>query len=334
MLSRTAESFYWIGRYTERIDYTARLVDVNLYAHHSLQDDENHSADLQYRLNPVLKDVSNEQKQEITSEPIKIVNYLTFDRTNVNSINNCLDWARNNVREVRQYATSRMWDSINAFYMWFQEQKVELNRAKQPFLLFERVRREVSLFQSIANRSMLHEVEWGYMHAGVLLERSENSIRMIQLFLASIIGRKGKIPVYDANRLNTLLESIDGFEAFRRTHGHNLTLERVLEFLLLNSVFPGSVYSSLYELEEHLKNMKIEFQLDGLSKVIRTINRLRALIFQSLDLSGKSLEQHKDFLECIQVGCDQIGQDIEKSLTFDREGDLSENLPRKLAEMV
>lgn len=334
MLSRTAESFYWIGRYTERIDYTARLVDVNLYAHHNLLDGANHCADLQNRLHPVLKNVANEKKREIASDPIKIVNYLTFDQTYVNSIYNCLIMARDNVRAVRHNATSRMWDTINTFYMWFQEQKMEVNTRKQPFLLFEEIRKEVSLFQCIADRSMLHEVEWGYMHAGELLERAGNSVRMIQLFLASINDKKGTLPKYDVYRLNTLLNSMDGYEAFRKAHGNDLMLDRVVEFLLLNSVFHGSVYSSLYELELHLKNMKIEFQLDGLSKVIRTINRLRALIYQCLDLSGKSLDQHENFLEGIQTGCIQIGQEIELSLVFDGEGDFLEDSPRKLAEMV
>lgn len=331
MLNRVAESFYWIGRYTERIDYTARLVDVNLYAHHRLLDKQNHAIDLEGRMAGVLSNIPSEARGKIDLQPSNLLKYMTFDRNYRNSILNCLSMARDNVRSVRQYATNRMWDKINTFYLWFLGQK---GTEQTPFLFFERIRNEVLLFQSIADSSMLHEIEWRFMQAGEQLERTENAVRMMQMFLYSINGDTLKDIYGDYHRLITLLESVDGFETFRRVHKDEVKLDKVIEFLFLNPVFPGSVYYSLYELEENLKGLQIEFQLDHLTKVIRQVNRLRALIYQCLDLKGKTCEQHRDFLANIVTGCNQIGQEIEKCFVYDREEEVIENLPRKLAEMV
>ncbi|MEW8987694.1 MAG: alpha-E domain-containing protein, partial [Bacillus sp. (in: firmicutes)] len=81
MLNRIVASFYWIGRYSERIDYTARLADVNIYGHYKLSDNEEY----------------------------------------YNSLMTNLTFVRNNVREIRQYATNRMWDCINGFYLWLSD---------------------------------------------------------------------------------------------------------------------------------------------------------------------------------------------------------------------
>lgn len=293
MLSRIVASFYWIGRYTERIDYTARLADVNLYGQHQLkaQEDYCHS----------------------------IMNHLTN--------------ARNNVREVRQYASNRMWDSINGFYLWLSEQN-NTKEQQTPFKLLNRVRNEVSLFQNVTTSSMLHEVEWGFLNAGEYLERAENTARMILLFLESLDEGERDVHSIDYHQLITLLESVDGVEAFRKIYANQFTLDKIIEFLLLNSVFARSTYFCLFAIEENLKGVKIEYQLDHLAKVIRLVNRLRALLFQSLDLKGKTIMEHREFIHAIISGCGQISQEIERSIAYDPEVNVAENFPRKLAELV
>lgn len=292
MLSRIVTSFYWVGRYTERIDYTARLTDVNIYGQHQLVDNEDY----------------------------------------YNSIMDCLTNARNNVREVRQYASNRMWDSINGFYLWLAEH--EHVAQQTPFKLLNRVRNEVSLFKNVSDSSMLHEVEWGFLHAGEQLERAENTTRMILLFIESLNEGNEDLHNIDYHRLVTLLETVDGFEAFRKVHANHFTFDKIIEFLLLNSVFSKSTYYSLLVLEENLKRIKVEYQLDRLSKVIRLVNRLRALLFQCLDLNGKTIAQHREFLSTIVLSCSQISQEIERNITFDQEVDVADLFPRKLAELV
>lgn len=334
MLNRMAESFYWIGRYTERIDYHARLINCNFYAHQRLSDTENNMDYFINRFSGVLTHVPSDKRAEIKANSSKILDFMTFDRTYVNSIFNCLSNARNNVRLVRQYASNRMWDTMNTFYLWLSDQQGKRHMEQTPFLFFEKVRKEVALFQGITDSSMLHEIEWRFWQAGKLLERTENVVRMMHMFFASLEKEQIKETDIDYHRLISLLETVDGYEAFRKLHANEVTLERVFEFLILNSVFPGSIYFSLFELEENMRGTQIEFQLDHLAKLNRLLSRYRALIFQALDLRGKTIEQHRIFLETILDGCNSIGQEIDKSFLFDRGEDLSENFPRKLAKML
>lgn len=292
MLNRIVASFYWIGRYTERIDYTARLADVNTYGHYKLNDKEDYC----------------------------------------NSISGCLTNVRNNVREVRQYASNRMWDSINGFYLWLNENNQ--NAEKLPFKLLTRVRNEVSIFKNVADSSMLHEVEWGFLIAGEQLECAENTARTILLALDNLAKGEDDLQNIDYDRLVTLLNSVDGFEAFRKVHANHFTLDKIIEFLLLNSVFSKSTYYSLFALEENLKGLKLEFQLDHLSKAIRLVNRLRALLYQSLDLNGKTMTEYREFLNAIVNGCSLISQEVEKSIAYEPEMDIKDNFHQKLAELV
>jgi uncharacterized alpha-E superfamily protein len=334
MLNRMAESFYWIGRYTERIDYTARLINVNYYAHHRLSETENHIDDFNNRFAAFLTNVPSEKRREIRTNSSEMLDFMTFDRTYVNSILNCLSRARDNVRLVRQYASNRMWDSMNTFYLWLSDQNSKRNLEQMPYLFFEKVRNEVALFQGITDSSMLHEMEWKFFQAGKLLERTENVVRIMHMFFVVLEKEQIRATDIEYHRLVSLLESVDGYEAFRKLHANEVTLERVVEFLILNAVFPNSIYFSISQLDETMKGTQFEFQLDQLAKLNKLVSRYRTLIFQSLDLKGKSIEQHRIFLDTILAGCTSIGQEMNKCFLFDRGEDLSENFPRKLAKML
>lgn len=310
MLNRVVESFYWIGRYTERIDYTARLMDVTLYAHHNHLGKETNRNDLQERFSTILSDVASEQVNDMCLNVNKILEYVTIDQENINSIFNSLNQARFNVRVVRQQTSAKMWDTINSFYLWLLEQKQKKDLEQSPFLFLERVRNEVSLFNGVTDSSMLHEVEWRFLQAGKLLERTENTVRIIQKLFLSLEEENSNESDYAYYHLNSVLESVDGFEAFRKFHANQVELETVIEFLVLNTVFPRSISFSLSELERYLKEIQVEHQLEHITKVIRLVKRQRVLLFNCL--GNKEKPMHRAFLTELLASCNHIGQELEK----------------------
>src|SRR3954453_14680010 len=111
MLKQNAESFYWIGRYMERIDYTTRMIDVKLHSHHILIEKENNKEYLQKGLLTLLDGGNSFKEEQIGSFQEKdILNFITFNRNYENSIFTCLERTRHNVRTVREQLPSKVWD--------------------------------------------------------------------------------------------------------------------------------------------------------------------------------------------------------------------------------
>ena len=241
MLSRVADSLYWMSRYLERAEHTARLLDVDL----QLRLDQSPEA-AAGRWRRLLDACQAAPPDDGRIDARSLTYILTLDRTNPSSILSCVVAARENLRQVREQCSSEMWEQLNRLYL-----QVNGTTASEAWLLhshtfFRAVQDGAHLFQGVSDSIMSHGEGWQYIQLGRFVERTDA--------LASLIGTHfGGMahPLDQAVESEEylewvgLLKSCAAFEAYCKTYTAELRPLRVAEFLLLNQEFPHSVRFSV-----------------------------------------------------------------------------------------
>ncbi|MCQ2011655.1 MAG: alpha-E domain-containing protein [Sporolactobacillus sp.] len=301
MIGRIAESLYWLGRYLERIENHARLIDVDYHRQST------HTEREQYpwkELIETLADVHAFQEQNLAYNESSVLNTIIFDQANTNSIRSCVTSARGNAQAIRERLPSELWDAINSFHLWLNEQKLE-NLLIYPHTFFEQIKNQTALFQGIAGSTMLRGQEWQMLQVGKYLERAENTLRILRV----VYCQNGmELPYGDAL---ALLKSVSGYEAFRKCLSNKISTNSILEFLMLSPVFPRSTRFSLYHLNEHLAKLS-EFR-GGISPTIQNVRKSIGKMHAQLDYMDPSEIARTgvaDFLDLEVRRCNMIGAAI------------------------
>jgi uncharacterized alpha-E superfamily protein len=329
MLNRMAESYFWIGRYIERVDSITRLIDVNYHSHHVLLEKENNQEYIKKRFLAILGEYPFAEHLNDSNNNY-LLDFLIFEQCNDNSILSCLGKARHNVRLVREQLPEKIWDTINTFYLWLKEQEGQKGWNQLPYSFCEQVHQKVSLFNGIADSTMLRENEWNFIQAGRFIERAGNSMRTLQLFCNQIIEESELEYQRDYyHQLISILESVDGLEAFRRNHANQLKVAKMFDFLVLNESFPRSVLFSLTHLEMFLKLIEKDFYSVRFSKLHRLIAGMKGNLSVSLDLEEKSIQDLQFVLNENQSILDELGAEIDYCFFYGEPVEFSKSSPPK-----
>ncbi|MFC5470314.1 alpha-E domain-containing protein [Cohnella suwonensis] len=271
MLDRIAESLFWIGRYTERAENHARLLDVN---YHLREDAEGDSEKTWRRITEAIGDcASYEERHEAYSER-EVLHFLTLDATQSNSILTCVALARDNLKKIREQLPAELWNLLNGYYLWLKTVQVDEIMQMSPHRFFQRLKEGLAAFQGTAVSIAPRDESWHMLESGRYLERSENVIRLLQSISRIAPGQ----PKASYSYTIALLKSAGGFEAFRRLDPEDITLEDVARFLVLQETFPRSIHFSLAGFEQHLKAMRGHADQTGtsLERMIRLAGKARS----------------------------------------------------------
>jgi uncharacterized alpha-E superfamily protein len=270
MLDRIAESLFWIGRYTERAENHARLIDVH---YHIREDSGGGDSDVWKRMAEAIGDLGTYEEKYGEYREKDVLHFLTLDATQANSLITCVVQARDNLKKIREQLPSELWNLLNGFYLWLRQIGIGEVMA-EPHRFFERVKEGLAAFQGTAVSIALRDESWNMMESGRYLERSENIVRLLQSVCRTIAERESSTYAY----LMAVLRSVGGYEAYRRLGIEELSLEDVASFLLLQEMFPRSVYSALTSFELNMKAMreKTEKSGTGLEKIIRMAGKARS----------------------------------------------------------
>ncbi|WP_180960187.1 alpha-E domain-containing protein [Neobacillus cucumis] len=328
MLNRMAESFYWIGRYMERVDFTTRLIDVNYHSHHVLLDKENNQEYLKKRLLAAFSD-HRFANQLIEIHNHELLDFLSFEHTYDNSILSCLGKARQNVRIVRGQLPEKIWDSINSFYHWLKAQGGQEGNNQLPYRFFEKIHQKVSLFNGITDSTMLRENEWNFIQAGKFIERAANSLRILQLFCDLLKEERESYHPFIS-----IIESADGLEAFRKHYSNQIKQEEIFEFLVHNKAFPKSVFFSLTNLEMYLKIVENDIYIVRYTKLNRLLTGIKAELSAGFDLKEQTNRDLQTWLNEIHGMVNQIGMEIENCFFYEEGAEFSESSPQKKVAAV
>jgi len=237
MLSRVADSLYWMSRYLERAEHTVRLVNVNLNLtlDRAPDDAARHWGRLlaSLRLPPPLPG---------TVTPFEHAAGATLDLANRDSIAASIAAARENARQVREQISSEMWEQINRTYLWITSRGARGDFQTNQYEFFQRVQKTLQLFQGITDATMTHGEGWRYIELGRYLERASATAALLDVHFRDFPGTRDQpAEVNEYVEWVALLRSCCGFEAYCRHYTADLRSIRIAEFLILNPDFPRSI---------------------------------------------------------------------------------------------
>jgi len=279
MLSRVADSLYWMSRYLERAEHTARLIEVDLQLR--LDQSPETSAGRWLRL---LDALQTPAPQDTTIDAGSITNLLTLGRSNPSSILSCVSAARENLRQVREQCSSEMWEQLNRLYLQVSNTSKTESWLLNSHIFFRAVQEGAHLFQGVTDSTISHGEGWQYIQLGRYVERIDTLARLIGAHFV-ILTHPPDQPIETEEYLEWvgLLKSCAAFEAYCKTYTAELRPLRVAEFLLLNREFPHSVRFSVDMVQAALARIG-EMTERKAEQPVRLAGRLQAtLSFSQID---------------------------------------------------
>lgn len=238
LLSRVADSLYWIGRYIERADNVARFVEVNLQM---MLDLPAENTGQWQALVQTSGDNQMFRERYGAATQDSVVQFLVFDRENPNSIAVCVNVARENARSVRDTISREMWEQVNRMYLLINASPNTLAGDALPEF-FHRVRTECHLFQGLTDATMSHDEAWNFLRLGRKLERADKTTRMLDVKYYMLLPALSDVgTAYDDVQWAAVLKSVSGFEMYRKRYGR-IAPDRIVEFLLMDREFPRAVH--------------------------------------------------------------------------------------------
>jgi uncharacterized alpha-E superfamily protein len=246
LLSRVADSLYWIGRYLERAEHTARLIDVRL-------DLDLHKAADEWRHERLYAGLRVDRPAGAVSDAAGLIDALFFDLSKRDSVSSCVTIARENARQVREEISSEMWEQMNGLYLRLRQLQIDGAPAPRPHYLCHMVIESVHLFQGLTDATMAHGEGWQYLQAGRFLERAAATSALLDLHFQDEALAAGGLA--DHVEWVGLLRSCSALEAYCRCYTAELSRARIAEFLLLNPEFPRSVRFAAARVESALRSL-------------------------------------------------------------------------------
>ncbi len=277
MLSRVADSLYWMSRYIERAENNARLADVNLQL---LLDLENQrDPDTSQQWNPIIDSLEeNELFASLYQNPDgqAAIDFVCLQRKNPNSVFSCLTAARENARTVREQISSEMWEQINRLYLFIKGDAGRKTLRVSPYEFFRRIITGSHLVQGITDATMTHGEGWDFIRIGKLLERADNTSRILDvkyhLLLPSGERIGGNI---DTIQWMSVLKSCSALEAYRKIYVGQVAPWKVAEFLITHADFPRSIRFSVDALDATLHRISGSNETQYANEAERLSGRLR-----------------------------------------------------------
>lgn len=272
MLSRVADSLYWLSRYLERAEHVARLIDVQI---HLMLDLSPESSAQRWRR--LLDSLHVALPLDGLYDPYYMTDLLTFDTANSNSIVNCIASARSNALQLREHVSSEMWEQINWLYFRVKEAQIDSLWEAQPHDFFVSVKNGIHLFQGITDSTMNQNEAYQFIQVGRYLERAVSVAQLLDVHFAAF--RHGSSFEGEFLEWIGLLKSCTAFEAYCKVFMADLKPDCIADFLLLNREFPHSIAFSL----NHMQTALMSIAEDSQSRRARTPNRLAGRLTAMVD---------------------------------------------------
>jgi uncharacterized alpha-E superfamily protein len=260
MLSRIADSLFWMSRYLERAGNTARLVEINLV--HLLEAEDALPEAAQWK--PLLSISSSEEAYQARYEGAEVsasrtIQFMTKERSNPSAIRTSLRLARENARVVRDRISNEMWEAIND--MWLRIDRVLEGGAgaERAASLFAEVRNGVARFHGISVSTMMRGEAFGFYLLGTCVERADMTARILDVKYHLLLPDVGMIgSALDFYQWAALLKSLSAYEAFRRQYQTGLRPVDIAEFVVFERDFPRSLRFTVDRMQHALREIGLE----------------------------------------------------------------------------
>ena len=250
MLSRVANSIYWMTRYIERAENIARFITVNLH----LTLDFPAEASRQWQ--PIIMATGDhllfEERYGNDYSAENVIHFLALDQAYANSIISSLKAARENARSVREIISSEMWEQVNRSYLELKDPDAADSASRNPHKFFKIITMRGHMFTGLLYATMSHGEAFQFALTGLLLERADKTSRILDVKYFILLPRAGEVNTpYDSIQWAAVLKSASALEMYRKRF-HRITPKQVCDFLIFDTEFPRSIRYCLKKGEQAL----------------------------------------------------------------------------------
>ena len=316
MLSRVADSLYWMSRYVERGENIARILDVNLQL---MLDLPKLGAEQEKKIwDPVLRSTGDHEdfdKHYQATTADNVIDFLTLNKKNPNSIFNCITTARENARHVREQISLEMWEEINRTYLWMKGQTLKKIQKQGPYDFFCEVKNASHLFQGITDGTMTHGEDWDFIQVGKYLERGDMVTRILDANDEIFINAPASLMNGGTLQWSAILRSCSSHDAYRKFYVAQVEPDKVVEFLILNELFPRSIRFCVGALDVALRRISGTQEERFTNQAEKLSGRLVAELNYSALEDIKTVGMHT-YMDELQVKLNAIGEAIFQTYLF------------------
>lgn len=316
MLSRVANAIYWMNRYIERAENTARIIDTNL---NFFLDSEIPDAEQWEPLVWITGDHEYFFQKYKVANRRNVIYFLAFDREYSNSIISCLRFARENARSIREIINIEMWEQVNKFYMMLNEIKDKDIALDNLHDFFEQIKYNCHLYNGISDSTMSRNEGWHFARLGKMIERADKTSRIIDIKYFHILPSVEFVgTAYDILQWSAILKSAGGLEMFKKKY-KIIKPDKIMEFLITDNEFPRSMRYCISKANESIHSISGTTNNTFSNKPEQSLGRLNA------DLSYADIDNiieigFHEFLDSFQKKLLNIGNDVySKYFNIDRQ---------------
>ncbi|QRN94231.1 alpha-E domain-containing protein [Archangium violaceum] len=255
MIARIAEHCFWLGRYLERAESTARVLQITgqLALDAELPPEQFWTPALAIFGERLAFTTRHGAQAEADGEAVQ--HFLTWEEENASSLLSTICAARENARTIREVVSRECWEVTNELYLWLVGEAGREEYAHSRFAFYQHIRRMVQLCLGLFRSTMLHDTPLDFIWLGVMLERVGQTARLLDVHHHVFTGMKPEHPVVETALWLSLLRACSGFEPFMKSHSGRVTGDAVAAFLLFESRFPRSVRYCVESAHRYLRQL-------------------------------------------------------------------------------
>lgn len=254
MLSRVADSCFWLSRYVERAESHARILDVNMQL--TLDVEDRTPQTMRQHWEPVLATLEDQELFASLNEavtPEAVMEFTTFERQNPNGIFSSIANARENARTVREQISSEMWEQLNRTFLYLRDGPARRDFQESPIDFYRRLVDLLHAFQGTTDATMTHGEGWDFLQLGKYLERADSTSRVLDIKYHILLPAGEQVGGHvDITQWMAVLRSCSALEAYLKVNAGQVTSWQVAEFLALHDDFPRSIRFCVDRLDDAL----------------------------------------------------------------------------------
>ncbi len=300
MLSRVANSVYWIARYLERAENTARIVNVNT---NLVLDTPRHMSPGWEPLVMITGSQALFARQYAEATERNVIRFLLTDADNGVSVLYALSRARENARTVRDVLPREVWEELNNLYQYARDNvQVGLSRHGR-YEYIKRVVRGVQMITGMLAGTMSHNMAFDFMALGRNLERADMTLRIIDVRSASLLSHEGELLPFENIQWMSVLKSLSAYQMYRQTMGVRVSRRMVLLFLLQDRHFPRAIEHCVLKMETALRDLPRH------QPILPLVEKLKGFI-AGVNVAGLDQTGLHDFIDMQEGALAQVGEAI------------------------
>jgi len=253
LLSRVAESIYWMARYVERVENTVRLMNVNWHLMLDLPQIQTNEWESLLHVSGDFE-AFKETYDEVNAN--NVMRFMTFDLENPNSMYSCLTAARENARSVRDVVTTEMWETLNSIYLTVKSYDSDAaDFYANPHDFYQEIQNGISNFYGISGANMYRGQSWSFFNIGVMLERADKTTRILDVRYFLLLPSLREVgTALDDLQWAALLRSVSSIEPFAKVYGP-VESGAIIEYLLLDTLNPRSLLHCIEVADREIRGL-------------------------------------------------------------------------------